>query len=469
MAESSPNTRYLRVDLGSVFTAAALARSWREGRVEPDEILELDGKRFTFRQACSEDGFLRKEVGVLPVAGTPKKRSRREERRFRKEAWRRVVENGELGGALLAERIDRLTAEIENLRTRCAESDNRLAAAERREKDLVAVLRAGAEEAGELEAICKACEDARTDGMGTDALGRSQAGILERLATRLRSSFSALADGSSRILRVPDTRRIEQIVLFHKQSHEETDAAKRRLLNEKNAWSRESERRKVAIGIEIRKAKDSIEKEWKSCESQLSTSIQYYRKEAALHGKWRKEVSDAFLGEPSSGSRHQIGDVWARRPDWLMEAILSYAPMVAPESVLGIFKSGGRFSGPRCGLLVAWDGLHWSTPPGETPGFLPWGWNGVCKIKRGFFGLGANVEVGERTLSFWRAGANNELESFLARVDEANRALPEPTFRNGGAASFRRISSEAIRSIQQFPAKLETPRRETTRSSNPLS
>lgn len=449
MSADGPNTRYLRVDLGSIFTAAALARSWREGRVDPDEILEFDGKRLTFRQACSEDEFLRNEIGVLPAFGNPKKRSRREERLFRREAWHRVVKNGELGGVLLAERIDRLTAEIDNLRTRCTESDNRLAAAARREKDLVAVLRAGAEDAGELEAICKVCEDTRTDGLGTDALGKSQARVLERLATRLRSSFLALADDASRNLRVPDQMRIEQIVLFHKQSHEETGAARRQLLNEINAWTRESERRKVAIGIEIRKAKDSIEKERKDSENQLLEKIRSYWKEAALHGKWRKEVSCAFQGKHSSGRRLQVGNVMASRPDWLVQSILSYAPMVSPDSVLAIFKSGGPFSGARCGFLVAWDGLHWSTPTG-VPGFLPWGWHGSCKVVRGLFGLGADVEVDGRTISVWRAGSDNELESFFERVDEANRALPEPTFLNGGAASFRRVSSEAIRSIQRL-------------------
>lgn len=469
MSADGPDTRYLRVDLGSVFTAAALARSWREGRVEPDEILELDGKRLTFRQACSDDGFLRREVGVLPVSGTRQKRSWREERRFRKEAWRRIVKNGEFGGALLAEKIDRLTAEIENLRTRCTESDNRLAAAGRREKDLVAVLRAGAEDAGELETICKACGDARTDGLGTDALGRSQARVLERLATRLRLSFSASADGSSRILHVPDAKRIEQIVYFHKQAHEETDVARRKLFIERSAWIRELERRISAIGTEVQKAKHSIENERKTSESHLSAKIRYYRNEAVLHGKWRNEVADAFLKEFSSGSRHQVGNVMARRPDWLMAALLSYAPMVAPESVLGIFKSGGLFSGPRCGLLVAWDGLHWSTQTGDPPGFLPWGWSGSCKVVRVAFGFGADVKVGGHTLSVWHTGADNELESFVARVDEANRALPEPTLRNGGTASFRRISSEAIRSIRRLfdeTQSVSTPNPESSTSSS---
>ena len=450
MSADGPNTRYLRVDLGSVFTAAALVRSWREGRVEPNETLEIDGKRLTFRQACSEDSYLRQEIGPLPTAGGAAKRSWFEERRFRREAWRRVVEMGDFGPAMLAERIDSLSGEVEQLKKQCAEDNERLEAADRREKDLVAALRTGAEDVGELEAICKACEDARTDGLGVDALGRSQAGVLGRLGERLRTSFSSLADGSTRIVRVPDAKRIEQIVLFHKRAHEEADKAHRKLSDEKLAWTQDLERRKNAVKKEANRAKDAIGKERKAVENQLIAGVRNYQQAAALHGKWREEVSRVFLQEPSSGSRHQVGDVKARRPEWLIQALFSYAPMVAPESVLGIFKSGGPFAAARYGFLVAWDGLHWSMSEEEPVGFVPWGWHGRIKVERGMFGLGADVELDGRSLSVWRAGSNNELESFLKRVDDANRALPTPTFKNGGAESFRRVSALALEMIDSI-------------------
>lgn len=454
MPFDGPNTRYLRVDLGSVFTAAALVRSWREGRVEPDEILELDGRKLTFRQACSEDGYLRRELGVLPAAGGPQKRSWFEERRFRREAWRRVVEKGDLGPALLAERIDGLSGEVERLKKQCAEDNERLEAADRREKDLVAALRTGAEDVGELEAICKACEDARTDGLGADTLGRSQAGVLGRLGERLRMSFSSLADGSTRIVRVPDAKRIEQIVLFQKMVLKENEADRRKLSDEKKSWTRILEQLKSDVLNETRNAKQSIDDEKRSAEERLNAGIRDFRQTAAVHGKWRETVANAFLGQPSEGKRHLIGDVKARRPEWLVQALFSYAPMVAPESVLGVFNGGGPFAAARFGFLVAWDGLHWSMSDEEPTGFLPWGWIEPIKVVRGRFRLGAEVKLNGRSLSVWRAGSNNELELFLKRVDDTNRALPAPTFKNGGAESFRCISECALNTIDSIVSSL---------------
>lgn len=454
MPFAGPNTRYLRVSLGSVFTAAGLARSWREGRIEPDEILELDGKRLTFRQACSDDGFLRQEIGALPATGGPKKRSWFKERRFRREAWHRVVEMGDFGPALLAERIDSLSREVEQLRKQCEETNERLKAASRREKDLVAALRTGAEDVEELQAICKACEDVRTDGIGVDALGRSQAGVLGRLGERLRISFSSLADGSTRIVRVPDAKRIEQIVLFQKMVLKENEADRRKLSDEKKSWARILEQLKSDVLNETRNAKQSIDDEKRSAEEQLNAGIRDFRQTAAVHGKWRETVANAFLGQPSEGKRHLIGDVKTRRPEWLVQALFSYAPTVSPESVLGVFNGGGPFAAARFGFLVAWDGLHWSMSAGEPAGFLPWGWIEPIKVVRGRFRLGAEVKLNGRSLSVWRAGSRNELESFLQRADEANRALPAPTLENGGAESFRCISECALNTIDSIVSSL---------------
>ena len=450
MSTDGPNSRYLRVSLDCAFTADALARSWREGRVEPDEVLERDGRRLTFREACREDGFLRKEIGPLPDTRPSRRRSWFAERRFRREAWRKVVENGELGPALLAERIDRLSHEVETLEDRCAKNDERLAAADRREKDLVAALRTGAADAEELEAICKACEDARTDGLGMDALGRSQAGILKRLIEKLRASFSALSDESSCIVRVSDSKRIEQIVRFHKEAHEKAESYKRKLAEEKHAWARILKCRKKEVDDAVRDAKESIERARKNAECQLNFGIRNYRQMAALHSKWRNTVSEILFQRPSAGKKHLIGDVRVQRPEWLTQALLSYAPMVAPEAVLGIFKSG-IVNGAKCGFLVSWDGLHWRTSMKRSPGFLAWGWHGriVVKWEMAYWAR-CGLEDGTDFGTIFHIGHKNELEPFLEQINEVNQMLPAPSFKNGGIESFRRISALAIKSMDSI-------------------
>ena len=62
-----PDVRYYWPLVGSFHTAASLARSWREGRISPDEYLELSGHRLTFRDACSGNPWLNKNVGPIPL------------------------------------------------------------------------------------------------------------------------------------------------------------------------------------------------------------------------------------------------------------------------------------------------------------------------------------------------------------------------------------------------------------------
>ena len=47
MLESGPNVRFFWVAMNSDYSSVSLARSWREGRISPDDLFEAKGKRLT--------------------------------------------------------------------------------------------------------------------------------------------------------------------------------------------------------------------------------------------------------------------------------------------------------------------------------------------------------------------------------------------------------------------------------------
>ena len=449
MSADGPNTRYLRVNLGSVFTAAALARSWREGRVEPDEILELDGKRLTFRQACSEDGYLRQEIGVLPSADGPKKRSWFEERRFRREAWRKIVKNGELGPAFLVERIEHLEQAINSERKRCDEFKNRLLLAERRENNLVSALRSGARDASELEAICTDSNRVRSETGTDDHAHEWPSRVLGRLATRLRSSLLEVTNDASVDIPSPDIERIKQINLFYNETVSEIDSLRRKLSEEQQRWTINLSGRKTIIQKIVREAKRQIESMEQKAQRNLDGAIQNYLQISALQADWRESVSKAFRKTYMYGRRFVIGEPWKQVSSWVSIALFSYAPTIAPESVLGIFVSG-LFKNPQYGILVSWKGIHWRTAEKMQPSFLAWGWMGSITVTRGLlYGSILRLEHGREICTIRCAGPIGEIESFVDQINATNRSIPSQIPETSAKNEMRNVSVQAFQRLEE--------------------
>lgn len=161
MSESSPNVQYRRVSLDCVFTAASLARSWREGRVEPDELLEIDNLRITFRQACQENQWLGKAVGPLPEKAKNNRRTWREERRFRRDLWRRLIDDGDYHGInSLITRLDEREREIIELSEKAEVAESARQAAVDEAKRVCALARAEANLATNMAAEARKAETA---------------------------------------------------------------------------------------------------------------------------------------------------------------------------------------------------------------------------------------------------------------------------------------------------------------------
>lgn len=425
--ESNPNVRYFWVAMNDYYSADALARSWREKRISPDDLFEANNKRLTFRQLCQFDSRLHKELGVLPAEpSVPKKRSWFAELRFRYEAWRKVVENGELVPVKLAKRIDCLSGELETTKQSLLDTQSSLQASHLRVDQLVRALRTGIEDADELVAICKVCEDARTDGMGVDALGRNQAHVLGKLASILRQNFADCADGGMEEFSKPDVKRIEQIGLFHREAMAQIEKERRDLEKEKRKWLKLS----------------ALHEKWIEKERRdLGREKRKWLKLAALHAKWRDEVKQSLLKNPIMESRFVIGDCKNQRSDWISCALLSYSDTVSPDAVLGIFNGG---DGARLGILVAWDGLHWKLEQDATPGFLAWGWEGRILVKKRWSSANIYLENGF-TLGMVRGlGRARKIEQFLDRIQVTNESLPKPTMKNDV------VSFQAIRSIEDI-------------------
>ena len=443
-----PNVKIFWVEMKCEYSAASLARSWREGRISLDAPMEFDGVRMPFRQLCQNIPWLRSELGNLSETLGLKRRSWFEERKFRREAWRRVVENGELGLALLTERIERLSQDLEISRNECHAAETLLEAAHKREKDLVAAIIASVEDARELESIFNVCVRSRVTSSesGVDCLGQYQ--IFEHLAENLLEELSKVVDGSTQNLREPDLKRIEQVVLFYKESKKQIDKSNRRLDAEKREWAKEFTNRKKRIEETARNVTLYVQSEIATAKCQAEALIQHYRQTAALFANWRESVEEVLFEKPCSGTRYMIGRPMSLRKDWVRRAIFSYAQMVAPDDVLAIFK-GGLFLGANIGFLVSWYGLHWRMSRSKSRGFLQWGWTGKLIIKRGILNnVNVSLDSGENLGSIWCAGPEGEIESFLTKVDEANHALPVPSFGNVAIESFRRITSLAAQDIR---------------------
>lgn len=121
-----PGSKLLRKEFGCICYASELVHSWRDGRVDPDEMLETeDGEALTFRQLCIRDDYMHEMVGLLPELKPQKERSWREERRFRKDIWRRVVNDGDyVGFSALYGRIDERDGRIAALSAANLEAEN---------------------------------------------------------------------------------------------------------------------------------------------------------------------------------------------------------------------------------------------------------------------------------------------------------------------------------------------------------
>ncbi len=157
MSGSLSEIRYLRIVLGSTSSAEALARSWHEGRVEPEEMLETGGRRLTFRQACAENPWLAEAVGTLPDRCETRRRSWREERRFRRDLWRRIVENGDYHGVeSLFRRLDERDKENSELLAKVESTESARWVAEEEAERFCATVRAEAEAAKREEAKAQA-------------------------------------------------------------------------------------------------------------------------------------------------------------------------------------------------------------------------------------------------------------------------------------------------------------------------
>jgi len=448
---SDPNVRVVWVKMGSEYSVASLARSWREGRISPDEQFEFVGRRMSFRQLCLNEPWLKLELGLLPDAKTPKKRSWFEEWKFRREAWRKVVDNGDFALFSLVERIERLQQELEVVRCQCHVAEESFASAQNREKNLVAALRVGMEDSRVLASIiaCMSAKDVLPQGR-VDCTQAFQ--ILDRLVENLREGLAEIADASEQNSRNPDLSRIEQIVLFYKVSSEKIEEGRRVLAAEKKACSEKLDRRIKEMQDSARKTRKYLNDEIDRARCQLGALIQHYRQTAALFAKWRQDVERIFFKKPFTGERCVIGERASIPKDWVARAIFSYAQMVAPDAVLAIFK-GGFLSGASLGLLVAWDGLHWKMATDEPAGFLPWGWRGRLTVARGFFhGAEIGLDDGTKLGSVWCAGPEGEIEKFLARVDEANDAIPHNHLANDLPGAFCKVSHSA-QAIEELAAR----------------
>ena len=176
MSESSPNVQYRRVSLDCVFTAASLARSWREGRVEPDEMLEIGELCMTFRQACEENNWLGEAVGPLPTKDENNRRTWRDERRFRRDLWRRLVDDGDYHGInSLINRLDERERENIELTEKAEAAESASQAAEDEAKRVCASARAEVELAKKEEAEARKAETAAKQEAGTARAERRNA------------------------------------------------------------------------------------------------------------------------------------------------------------------------------------------------------------------------------------------------------------------------------------------------------
>ena len=153
MYQVGANAIYKRLSLNSVCTAEMLARSWREGRVTLDDVLECDGRRISFRQACEENLWLGEIVGPLPIRDEINRRSWREEHRFRRDLWRRIVEDGDYHGiASLFRRLDERDKENSELFAKVESAESARRAEEEEAERFCATARAETEAAKREEA-----------------------------------------------------------------------------------------------------------------------------------------------------------------------------------------------------------------------------------------------------------------------------------------------------------------------------
>ena len=437
--EDGPNMWVLWVEMGAEYSLASLARSWREGRVSPEAMMEFGGARMTFRQLCLNVSWLKSELGLLPDTAAPVRRSWLDERKFRREAWRKVVENGELGPAILAERIERLSQELERCKSQLFDAEASIELARNREERLVEAIAAGAEDARELATIFNACANSSIMLSSGMTACSGQFLILERLVENLRCALAEGADGSTQGLREPDSNRIGQVALFYRESTEKIEMLRQQLKTERKNWINELDNRKKEIGEAFRKSKRHLQEMATEASHQLEAQIQYYRQSAALYMRWVEAVGKAFIDGQGIGNRYIIGSPASRRKDWVSRAIFSYAKMVSPDSVFAIFR-GGVLCGARLGLLVASDGLHWKLERNGSAGFMPWGWNGELTIKRGIiWGATIRLDSGEKLGTILSAGPEGELEKFIEKINEANEMIPPP--------NVLKTTPKALRSI----------------------
>ncbi len=424
---------YLRIGIGVEASSSGLAESYFYGRVSPGERLRHGDRELTFAEAVREDAVLQRLVGELPPEAKPARRTWREERRFRREAWRRIVREGDLSLVPYLDRIEETEAELAAAREEAEETGRRLGRTTAAADRLTAALENGAENLETFSIVLSRAADrgaGREDADGGEESGiQVLSGLAGELAARLRR-VSARPD-----VRLPDAeRRIDEIEEFRKATFSEIKAARKAQAAEESRISNYKTKVLSTIRTEEAAAKRRIHDASRSAMDALGRTIRDCARQRAVAGRFIGRIDELVSRYvPANVPRIRRRESLPRAD--VVKALALFAPSVSFDRVLALYD-GSWFGRLDAGILLAPDGIHLSN--GEAPTFLPWSEDVELSSEGAFFGK--TIRFGERIVGRLPHASADSVGAFLSGVNAIAKSLPEPAFVQEGLAAIAAVS-----------------------------
>ncbi len=424
---------YLRIGLGVEASSSGLAESYFDGRVSPRERLRQGNRELTFAQAVREDAVLQRLVGDLPSEAKPAHRTWREERRFRREAWRRIVREGDLSIVPYLDRIEEGEAELASVKEAAAESARQLDRTTMVADRLTAALENGAENLETFSIVLSRAADRSAEREGSDAGTESGlrvlSGLTDELATRLRRVSARPG------VRLPDAeRRIDEIEEFRRATLSEIEEARKANASEERRIADYKTKVLSTIGTEEAAAKRRVLDASRSAMDALDRTIRDCARQRAVAGRFIGRIDELVSRYiPDNVRRIRRRDSLPRAD--VVKALAMFAPSVSFDRVLALYD-GSWFGRLDAGILLAPDGIHLSN--GNAPTFLPWSEDVELSSEGALFGK--SIRFGERIVGQLPHASAGSVEAFLSGVNAIAKSLPEPAFVREGLEAIATVA-----------------------------